>query len=48
MCSTVDYKPPEPPPVEEEEEEPEPDDPEACFTEGMCLCYIIQLFLPIV
>ncbi|XP_027019096.2 sodium channel protein type 4 subunit alpha A [Tachysurus fulvidraco] len=33
VCSTVDYKPPEPPPVEEEEEEPEPDDPEACFTE---------------
>ncbi|XP_062858689.1 sodium channel protein type 4 subunit alpha A [Trichomycterus rosablanca] len=32
-CSTVDYRPPEPPP-EEDEEEPEPDDPEACFTEG--------------
>ncbi|KAK3529403.1 hypothetical protein QTP70_031133, partial [Hemibagrus guttatus] len=34
MCSTVDYKPPSPPPEEEEEEEPEPDDPEACFTEN--------------
>ncbi|XP_058261391.1 sodium channel protein type 4 subunit alpha A [Hemibagrus wyckioides] len=34
VCSTVDYKPPSPPPEEEEEEEPEPDDPEACFTEN--------------
>lgn len=37
MCSTVDYKPPSPPPEEEEEEEPEPDDPETCFTESLCL-----------
>lgn len=41
MCSTVDYRPPEPPLVEEEEDEPEPDDPEACFTES--LFYIIPL-----
>lgn len=43
MCSTVDYRPPEPPPEEEEEVEPEPVDPEACFTESQCLCYIILL-----
>ncbi|KAI5609746.1 sodium channel protein type 4 subunit alpha A isoform X1 [Silurus asotus] len=34
VCSTVDYVPPEPPAEQEEEEEPEPDDPEACFTEN--------------
>uniref|UniRef100_A0AAR2KF84 Sodium channel protein n=1 Tax=Pygocentrus nattereri TaxID=42514 RepID=A0AAR2KF84_PYGNA len=46
MCSTVDYRPPEPPPEEEEEEEPEPDDPEACFTENCvrrCPCLNVDI-----
>ncbi|KAL7869922.1 hypothetical protein AOLI_G00139100 [Acnodon oligacanthus] len=46
VCSTVDYRPPEPPPEEEEEEEPEPDDPEACFTENCvrrCPCLNVDI-----
>nr|WAX25744.1 sodium channel protein type 4 subunit alpha A [Tetraodon mbu] len=34
VCSTVDYRPPEPEMLEEEEEEPEPLEPEACFTDN--------------
>ncbi|XP_016296401.1 sodium channel protein type 4 subunit alpha A-like [Sinocyclocheilus anshuiensis] len=34
VCSTVDYRPPEPKPEPEEKEEPEPEEPESCFTEG--------------
>nr|AVX46624.1 sodium channel voltage gated type IV alpha A [Apteronotus albifrons] len=34
VCSTADYRPPEPIPEEEEEMEPETNDPEACFTEN--------------
>lgn len=32
VCSTADYRPPEPEP---EIEEPEPLEPEACFTDSM-------------
>nr|Q2XVR5.2 RecName: Full=Sodium channel protein type 4 subunit alpha A; AltName: Full=Voltage-gated sodium channel subunit alpha Nav1.4a [Tetraodon nigroviridis]ABB29443.2 voltage-gated sodium channel Nav1.4a [Tetraodon nigroviridis] len=34
VCSTADYRPPEPETLEEEEEEPEPLEPEACFTDN--------------
>lgn len=45
VCSTADYRPPEPETLEEEEEEPEPLEPEACFTDSMNHLCVITLCL---